>query len=157
LDDRRFDALVRRLSSDLTRRRVVGLFGGAALGAMLAAGVGGDASAARKKQCVGGCGVCERCKRGKCKPNPGAACDSGGTCLTNGSCAIACTADDDCPSSCSGGCSYPNAEGKKRCVQAVDCQDIPQNCRSTKACPVGQQCQTTPCYPGKRCYPVCSA
>ncbi|HEU5432639.1 MAG TPA: hypothetical protein VFU81_13310 [Thermomicrobiales bacterium] len=155
MDGRRFDAFARRLSSDLTRRRVVGLLGGAALGVALAAGKD-DASAGNKKRCPGGCGVCQRCKRGKCKPHAGAACGAGGKCLANGSCALVCKTPADCPAPCPG-CSSPSAEGPSHCAQGVaSCEDIPQTCSSTKQCPVGQQCQQTLCGTEDRCCPLCS-
>ncbi|HEX5500715.1 MAG TPA: hypothetical protein VFX03_15875, partial [Thermomicrobiales bacterium] len=132
MDGCQFDDFARRLTSDVTRRRVVGRFGGAALGTIIAMGVDG-ASVARKKKkrkkkrCKHGCGECRRCKKGKCKPKAGHACGDGGTCLSNGSCALSCKTLEDCPPACFS-CAAPNTEGESHCVQNLSCDDMPRRC-----------------------------
>jgi hypothetical protein len=49
MDIQRFDAISRQLSQGGTRRRLLGRFGGTALGALVASGLIGDDTQARKK------------------------------------------------------------------------------------------------------------
>jgi hypothetical protein len=63
VDGHRFDNLAKSLRS---RRSIVGL----AVGLVALAGVNRDEAAAKK--CKKKCGPCKRCKKGKCKPKPGA-------------------------------------------------------------------------------------
>jgi hypothetical protein len=91
-------------------------------------------------------------------------------CLSNGSCAPACVANEDCPAVCSCsaatagcGCSIPSVEGPKYCIDGNfdTCEKMPQSCISTAQCPSGQFCITVAGPPGNcgtnRCIPFCTA
>ena len=86
MDDHRFDALTRSLAS---RRAAVG----GLLAALPGVAILGTAAAKKKKRkkCKPKCPDCQKCVKGKCKPQPnGTACGAGQTC-TGGTCgASAC-------------------------------------------------------------------
>jgi hypothetical protein len=92
MDVHRFDALVRNLTVEGSRRRLLGLLGGTALGGLLATGFDHDAEAKKKKKkCKKKCAECQQCKKGKCKPKAnGTTCSTGfcqdGTCIGEGNC-----------------------------------------------------------------------
>src|SRR5215213_8176903 len=92
LIDKRFDALARSLAPGPSRRGLL-----ATVTSGLLAGLGltltrDDATAKCKKPC----GVCKRCKKGKCKRKPAGAACPGGSCA-DGKCVPAA---DPCPTSC---------------------------------------------------------
>ncbi len=94
MDVHRFDTLVRAFSTQGSRRRVLGLLGGTALGGLLATGFDHDAEAKKKKKkCKKKCAECKQCKKGKCKPKANGTPCSTGTCA-NGVCA--CAEDQVC-------------------------------------------------------------
>ena len=80
MDHGTLDALTRSLTDSppgsTTRRTVTRLLGGLALGGPLALLGLREAEAKCKKKC----GVCKRCKKGKCKPKPAGTACAGGTC-----------------------------------------------------------------------------
>src|SRR5215217_9119635 len=112
MDDGSFDGLTRSFTASLTgsttRRGMTRLLAGLALGGPLALLGLGEVEAKCKKPC----GLCKRCKQGKCKPRPAGTACPGGTCqrgacvasapavacscpagtgcLTNGTCAATC-------------------------------------------------------------------
>jgi hypothetical protein len=90
MDLQQFDELARQLSQGESRRRLLGLFGGTALGGLIAAGFASDADAKKRKKkkkkkkkkpttptCTG-CSECETCQNGACVSVPnGTACSTG--------------------------------------------------------------------------------
>jgi hypothetical protein len=75
---------------------------------------------------------CTRKRRKKCRR-------AGKQCLSNGSCAIVCTTNQDCPSSDCNGCSNPDVDGAHHCIVG---QLVPLvTCTSTAKCPRGSHCQ----------------
>ena len=111
--------------------------------------------------CGGSCGTCtagQVCARGECcVPEPKGAtcagrcgsrrnncgqsvecatCDAGQVCLSNGSCAIACTANGDC-GAC--GCSNPDIEGNHHCIAGPLMPFV--TCETTADCPPNSHCQ----------------
>jgi hypothetical protein len=128
METERFDRLTRGLAADPSRRDLIRVLAGLALGGAAAARM---ADAEAKK-----CGPCKKKKKGKCKkkkPND-TPCETTGKCL-NGTCnqpptcqpafALACFDGGDC---CSGACLgiFPNS-----------------NC--------GQGAQGTPCFTNNDC------
>lgn len=98
MDVLRFDVLARQLSQDGSRRRLLSLFTGTALGGLLAATFGQDGDAKnkknrkKKKSCKNKtCDECQSCRKGKCLAKPdGTACSTGfcqdGACIGEGNC-----------------------------------------------------------------------
>ncbi|MEZ4563015.1 MAG: hypothetical protein R2853_09785 [Thermomicrobiales bacterium] len=111
--------------------------------------------------CGGSCGACaasQICARGECcqpeargatcagrcgtwRNNCGqmvecATCENGQVCLSNGSCAITCTANDQC-GAC--GCSNPDVEGARHCI--VGPLFPTTFCKTTDDCPPQTHCQ----------------
>jgi len=66
-------------------------------------------------------------------------CRHGKTRLSNGSCAIVCTALQDCPTDTCNGCGNPNTEGGQHCSTGALAPLTP--CATTKNCPRGSDCQ----------------
>jgi hypothetical protein len=153
MDGQRFDRLVRTLR---TRRSALGLVAG--IGAML--GVGADEATAKK--CKKPCGPCKRCKKGKCKPKPGAPrcgpCSTcqGGRCVAGCAsadcvndicvpgCEPACADTEDCIGGfCFAKCESPcEAEGNQGCADG-ECVDLGVGCtigEGEGACISGTQC-----------------
>lgn len=96
MEIQRFDALARQLSQGGSRRRLLGLFGGTALGGLMATNAGPEAEAKKKKKKKSckkkKCGECQVCQKGKCKPKPN------GTACTDGTCENGvCIGDGNCP------------------------------------------------------------
>jgi hypothetical protein len=112
--------------------------------------------------CGGSCGTCgsdQVCRGGTCcVPEPRSAtcggrcgtwtnncgqpvvcstCPAGQQCLSNGSCAVVCSVNGDCPSG--GGCSNPSVEGVRHCV--VGPLQPYVACPSTADCPPDSHCQ----------------
>ena len=132
MDDATFDALLRALASRTIRRGVLaGLTGG-----LLTRGLAsGEVSAASSGLCKKPCGVCEKCKKGRCKKKNGkktckpgkcqpkrfgAACGSGGQICQGTTCA--------CPSGqkLSGGvCGVePTCDGPGRPCSTSCCSSV---------------------------------
>ena len=114
--------------------------------------------------CGGSCGACgggEICRSGTCcvpesrgatcagrcgtrtnncgQPVECATCAGGQVCLSNGSCAIACTNNNDCDACSGGACTSPNVEGEQNCSRGLV---IPiTTCRGTVDCPPGSHCE----------------
>lgn len=111
--------------------------------------------------CGGSCGACDAqqvCARGACcQPESRGAtcagrcgtrvntcgqkvacatCPTGQVCLDNGSCAIACAANNDC-GAC--GCSNASIEGAHHCIAGP--LDPITTCTATTDCPPGSHCQ----------------
>jgi hypothetical protein len=145
MDTIRFDALARQIGTATIRRR--GLF------LMAALGIGGlylidpDPAAAK---CTPKCGVCKRCKKGKCRRKPRGSSCPGGMCLSNGSCGIPCETVDDCPTFC---LCADNTEGQGFCHQTNTVCGVHDTCSRTKDCPRGQQCQD--CEGADHCLLLC--
>jgi hypothetical protein len=117
--------------------------------------------------CGGSCGTCgadHRCQDGTCLCTPESpastcagrcgtwtsncgqpitcpTCPPGHHCLSNGSCAIACTDDTFCPAVCGDfpSCGNPNTEGAKHCI--TDYVSPLTACTTTADCPLGSHCQ----------------
>jgi len=89
----------------------------------------------RGDTCAGRCGT----RTNNCgQPVACATCAAGQQCLSNGSCAIVCTDNADCPSTC-GGCSNPDVEGAHHCIGDFVRPEV--FCTSTTDCPPGSHCQ----------------
>src|SRR4051794_27223989 len=174
MDGRGFDRWTAALAGSPTRRQALGLLGALGLAGVLGQ-VETDAKHHKKKHkkkdgesppasppvCVPEpqtttCG-------GNCATNPNncgqiVTCPCLGTkaCLSNGSCATACSGDGDCPSGCI--CRVGDA-GDSHCMSSPGaCEQIPQSCTTTAQCPVGTHCVVAACPPGNltlRCVPVC--
>jgi hypothetical protein len=161
MDASRFDSLSRSLFASPSRRSVLALATGGGLGALLPLAKREVVAKRKKKRKKCKCGTVncpagsKNCD-GACVPNDACcpACTSGFTCLSNGSCAIAC--EDTCPSA---GCiCNSNVEGKGNCIVQSFCEIVGEACTSTADCPQGQQCQLTSCPPtGTRCMPLCTS
>ena len=158
MDGLRVDAISRALGTGHARRALFATLGPVA-SVVFAVGVGRDESAAKKKRkrkkkrhaspptscvpespvatCAGRCGTwLNTCGQYVSCP----ACTDGKVCLSNGSCGIACTASDTCPTGC--GCTTATPEGPRYCIQSLSCRD--QSCESTGLCPLGSVCNVTP-------------
>jgi hypothetical protein len=100
------------------------------------------------KTCNGRCGTwANNC--GKAVTCPG--CPPLRACLANGSCAVSCTANEEC-GSC--GCSVrTNTEGQRHCVP-FDVGCTARQCERTADCPPGSQCANCGAQ-GLRCTPLC--
>jgi len=120
MNQQRFDVLTRTLSSVPSRRDVLRGLAGCGLG--LGALRWPDVAEAGTR--------CTRKRRKKCRR-------AGKTCLSNGSCAIVCTVNEDCPSTCS--CSNPDVDGAQHCIAGP--LDVTVLCGTTDACPRGSQCE----------------
>lgn len=167
MDASRFDDTVRAFVADSSRRSLFGL--AIAGGLTLAWPSAGRARKPRKKKC----GICEKRKRGKCKPKPNDTvcgegkvcrngrcecqqpCGNGLECFANGSCARRCPASFDCGAGC--GCGLPSAEGPQYCAfNEGGCEEFTQGCESTADCPIGLYCVPSNCAlpPRNRCFPL---
>lgn len=105
MEIQRFDAITRQLGQDGSRRRLLGLFGGTALGGLLAAGLSSDAEAKKKRKkkkkkkrkpttpTCSGCGECQTCQNGTCVAAPNGTACSTGTCEDG-----ICRGTTNCPS-----------------------------------------------------------
>jgi len=122
LDQHRFDPLIHTLSSVPTRRDILrGLAGfGLGLGALRWP----DAAEAETR--------CTRKRVKRCRR-------AGKKCLSNGSCAIVCTVNEDCPSTDCNGCSNPDIDGVRHCI--VGALQPFVTCTTTAKCPQGSHCQ----------------
>jgi hypothetical protein len=120
MEVRRFDTLARQVGAAETRRGLLGLLFGSALGGLLVTRLADHAEAKKrkkKKKCKG-CTECQSCKKGKCKPKPdGPACGSGGQTCQAGACACPAGQED------SGGVygTRPACPGNGSCDAASDC------------------------------------
>jgi len=87
----------------------------------------GDTCAGRCGTWINNCGQPVACKT----------CSMGQICLSNGSCAVECAANNDC--SGGSGCSNPSIEGKHHCITGPL---MPfEACKRTSDCPPGSHCQ----------------
>jgi hypothetical protein len=108
--------------------------------------------------CFGRCGTWEDACVG---PVTCPTCPSGQRCLTNRTCARACTVGGtECAGCASTGtvtCSDPTTEGERNCQVApttpASCETL-QACGSTVECPFGSQCQGCGTSVTNRCIPV---
>lgn len=91
----------------------------------------------RAATCAGRCGT----RRNTCGQSVACAtCPAGQVCLSNGSCAIACTDNNDCDACGGGACAdLPNVEGERHCVNDL-VQPI-TTCTGTVDCPLGSTCK----------------
>lgn len=175
MDTRTFDTVTRSLipagSSSTSRRGMIRLLGGLALGAPLGLlGLQSVDAKCRKK-----CGPCKRCKRGTCKPKPAGTACAGGTCQ-GGICVPAATPPLVCPSGtfavaerCAPNCGAPcearggvcavTIEGFTTCVPDIAaCTAIPQACSAHAECGAQELCAQVGCGPNNtienRCVPL---
>ena len=185
MDDRRFDALTRSLSS--RRSALGGLLGGVVTLVGVALPEESEAHTLgancrrikhlRRRRtclrrarahirtchpqspattCAAGCGVrINNC--GQTVPCP---CPPGKECLSNGSCALTCDFYNGphCPTGCY--CPHhPSTDGRLRCTASGNCTEQTPRCESTAQCPVGYHCQAVYCGGSfdltNRCMPVC--
>jgi hypothetical protein len=90
----------------------------------------------RGATCAGRCGTwTNNCGQ----PVDCATCATGQVCLDNGSCAFACTDNNDCDVCSGSACSQPNVEGEQYCTR-----DLVQPlvvCTRTTDCPPRSHCQ----------------
>jgi hypothetical protein len=155
MEIQRFDAIARRLGQDGTRRRLLGLFGGTALGGLMATTFGPEGEATRKKKkkkksCKKKkCGECQVCQKGKCKPKPDDTPCSDGTCEGG-----VCIGISNCPS------DQVCEEAGICCTPGIVCGGGACYCDNGEfpvcSCPAGDQvCQGTQtdscCLPGDDC------
>jgi hypothetical protein len=117
MDQHCFDALTRTITRTPSRRDVLRGLAGAGLSFGLGAPSLSEPAGARRRRR-------RRCRHGKTR-------------LSNGSCAIVCTGNQDCPSGC--GCSNPNTEGARHCTGNF-LEPFPFTCATTKNCPRGSHC-----------------
>lgn len=91
----------------------------------------------RGATCAGRCGT----RRNSCgQPVACATCPAGQVCLGNGSCAIACTTNNDCDGCGGGACAdLRNTEGEQYCTNDL-VQPI-TTCTATIDCPPGSTCK----------------
>lgn len=86
----------------------------------------GDTCAGRCGTWINNCGQPIDCKT----------CPTSQQCLSNGSCAVVCTKNEDCSGS---GCSNPTVEGTHHCITGPV---MPfEACQRTSDCPPGSHCQ----------------
>jgi hypothetical protein len=107
MDLARFGRFARSLFAASTRRAMFGL-GAAGLLGVLGGVLGPDDADAKKKKgknkkkCKKKCGLCQVCKKGKCKNAAGRPCGAGQQCLADGTC-VACDV-------CSSGCTFSQVQ-----------------------------------------------
>jgi hypothetical protein len=87
--------------------------------------------------CAGRCGV----RTNNCgQAVTCATCATGRVCLGNGSCALACTDNNDCDPCGGGACAdNPNVEGQRHCTGGLVSPIT--TCTGTVDCPLGSQCE----------------
>jgi hypothetical protein len=116
-------------------------------------GCGGSCGACNAGQVCAGGTCCQPESRGatcasRCgtrlntcgRPVACATCPAGQVCLSNGSCAIACTNNNDCDACGGGACAdLPNIEGERHCTNDL-VQPI-TTCAATFDCPPGSTCK----------------
>jgi hypothetical protein len=124
MDDRRFDALARTLTTLSPRRAFLRLVSAGALSAM--AGVFGGASRHdAEAKCKKSCGPCRKCKQRKCKKKKpdGTSCGNGGRCRSGQCCMPRCVGKpcgdaDGCGGTCTAqqGCTTGCSAGERPCA-----------------------------------------
>jgi hypothetical protein len=147
MDSARFDRLAKMLGTLSTRRAGLSLLSALGLGGALVVDV--EAKKHKKKKCKKGCPICQKCKKGKCKPQPdGTACGGGATCQGGQCiCPTECCADADC-----GACETCETG---QCVN--DCRNDQVCDGDTCVCPDGQkECQGA-CIDDSECCGACPA
>jgi hypothetical protein len=86
LDTACFERLIRALTTDSTRRTLLGLGGAGLLGALGLDDAAAKKKGKNKKKCKK-CGPCKTCKKGRCRPKTdGTVCGSGGQYCQAGAC-----------------------------------------------------------------------
>ncbi|HEU5432320.1 MAG TPA: hypothetical protein VFU81_11700 [Thermomicrobiales bacterium] len=147
MDGERFDAIVRKLRTEASRRRLLaGLAGGA-----LPAVVGPVAARTKKKKCKGGkkrcgrrcipksaccndadCGGGGSCQNGACACPAGQK-DCNGTCVAEASCCGGCGSCEHC----AGGACVSTCQTSQRCENNQCCEPLQELCDSVDACCAG--------------------
>jgi hypothetical protein len=146
VDSNTFDTLTKRL---VTRRAGAGL----ALAGLLGLAVPDADAKKKKKKCKPKCGLCETCKKGKCKSlnglkQCGSGCIAGDQCCTNGA--------PGCPAGrpCNGGTCQSCMSNNSPCTPGTTEQDcctgicINNRCGCFKpnhACAADRQCCSNSC------------
>jgi hypothetical protein len=163
MDQTRFDALARSLSSGMTRRGLGRLFGVLSVGGVFASLASQDATGAKKKK---PCPPCKKRKKGKCKANlpDGTACENGGTCLSGGCLPASGATDTSSPPSppppppppstpppppgpCAGKADNSDCNGTGRCLNGV-CNPKPTCLARGASCTGNAACCTKACEGG---------
>lgn len=175
MDANRFDDVARSLTAVLSRRTVFGFALAGLAGAGNLWGAEAKKGNNRKKKCKK-CGPCKICKKGKCKANKpdGTACGEagfacqGGRCtaeggescaegrirLTNGACALPCTASSACPAGCE--CPEVGITEERVCgVRPATCGEVPIACEDNTDCLSDHFCVIAAPCPGRRCVKLC--
>ncbi len=191
VDGDKFDQLTKSLTGGTSRRGLLRILGGSVLGGVLGAGGLSTATAA----CLDDCArrptarartICRRscAQRGRTAPaqaqrgqstSPQApSCPPGRIRLSNGTCAISCRTENDCPGfydceseqgcppgyndngTCFGGCAS-NRTDPQVCTTGRDGSF--QQCVTNSECPLGETCVSLGAdadgNPARHCYPVC--
>jgi hypothetical protein len=167
MDAAHFDRLTSLLATPNARRPLLASLAGGFLAALPLGGTQAKAKKKRKKKrkkkkkspCVAGTKPCA----GACVPRTACCppCTGGQTCLSNGSCGIACNFEPgDCPDGCSCGPAAMGT-GADVCVPDGDsatCAAFTQGCLTSTDCPAGSACILTVCpgEPPDRCFPLCT-
>ena len=161
MDDRRFDSLVRSISAIRSRRRVLAVFTGSALGTALGLGALREADAALKPadakcssdtQCASGtCITYGKCKKhGRLTDKCRCACDDDPECGTGrkcrnracfSSCSPAGTCGADYQECGTGNCGcYTSTDAEQNCVFTGRNTCSTAECTTETDCPVGYVC-----------------
>jgi hypothetical protein len=166
MDSLRFDDLVRTLARRPSRRQVVRLLTGSALGTVLLSRQG-EREVARAHDASRRCKRIDdprrrrRCRRKAQRHDrnhpgePCPACPAGQHCLANGGCALPCSGAGrgSCPDACL--CADANAEGQRYCIFSNTTCDVHTRCEQTANCPANEQCAD--CGGNGHCLTLCLA
>jgi len=157
LNEDRFDALTRRLATDVSRRGVMKILGAGIVGGVLGVLGRGSAWAHEDPKPEKGNDTCAHICAALFPPGP-----ERGACISaaakgEGPCFNLCDATGgacgDVPF-CGEGCAcQPTAEGPGFCNNISSCADLVA-CEATSDCPPGWACSAT-CCPGLVCIPPC--
>ncbi len=139
MDANQFDAMVMRLGSEASRRRMLAALLGGALGVV--GWAGGEAGTSRK--CKPKCNECQFCRKGTCKKKNGKKTCKAGKCkkLTNGT---ACSGGGTCQS---GICTAPTCtDGIKNGSESdIDCGGTCPRCADSRTCITRNDCAGALC------------
>ena len=155
--ERSFDELARGLASgELSRRKALRLMGAALVGGTLASLGIGEAAADPCKRAGKACKKNSQCCSGNCANGTCAACPADRVLLSNGTCAVFCTARAQCP----GGCEVCWARSDDPEQLTGYCGRFPtdplSSCTAHDDCPPGQFCGAATGIQGEFvCIPVC--